>query len=318
MNRESAEQASGAIGDAKESTPHAGRRLPAPSSLYRMSFWRLGLWVVRVVPRPLLVALARLLATAYWFLGRTRREIVIQNLLPAVQNNRAGAELRARCLLRQFALKLIDLWRYEAGLPVHDLLGEADGLEHFFNAQAEKRGVLLLTPHVGNWELGGPWLTRHGIKLHVVTLAEPGERFTELRQASRARWNIETLVIGNDPFASVEIVRRLEAGATVALVVDRPPPASAMTVELFGQPFSASVAAAELARASGCLLLPVYIPREGETYTAHVLPPIPYDRAALRDRAARQELTQQMMRVFEPVIREHLDQWYHFIPIWPK
>jgi KDO2-lipid IV(A) lauroyltransferase len=282
-----------------------------------MSFWRLGLWLVRIVPKPLLVALAHLGAGVYWHLGGKRREVVIQNILPAMQNDRAAAAQQARRLFYQFALKLIDLWRYEAGLPVHDLLGEATGLDHFFNAQAQKRGVLLLTPHVGNWELGGPWLTRHGIKLHVVTLAEPGERFTELRQASRARWNIETLVIGNDPFASVEIVRRLEAGATVALVVDRPPAGSAMMVELFGQPFPASVAAAELARASGCLLLPVYIPRHGRTYKAHVLPLIPYDRAALRDRAARQELTQQMMRVFEPVIREHPDQWYHFVPVWP-
>jgi hypothetical protein len=22
------------------------------------------------------------------------------------------------------------------------------------------------------------------------------------------------------------------------------------------------------------------------------------------------------MRTFEPIIREHLDQWYHFVPIW--
>jgi hypothetical protein len=22
------------------------------------------------------------------------------------------------------------------------------------------------------------------------------------------------------------------------------------------------------------------------------------------------------MRAFEPIIRDHLDQWYHFVPIW--
>jgi len=125
-------------------------------------------------------------------------------------------------------------------------------------------------------------------------------------------------VIGDDPFAFVEIIRRLEAGATVALLVDRPPPRTALTVELFGRPFAASVGAAELARASGCVLLPVYLPRANNAYAAHVLPAIPYDRAALRDRQARQQLTQQIMRAFEPVIRQHLDQWYHFVPIWPR
>src|SRR4029077_20302242 len=128
----------------------------------------------------------------------------------------------------------------------------------------EKRGILLVTPHLGNWEFGGPLLTKRGVKLQVITLAEPGNGLTELRQASRAKWGIETLVIGEDPFAFVEIIRRLEGGATVALLVDRPPETSAVTVELFGRPFSASIAAAELARASGCVLLPVYLPRNDD------------------------------------------------------
>ena len=160
-------------------------------------------------------------------------------------------------------------------------------------------------------------MTQRGVNLQVLTLAEPGRNFTELRIASRARWGIDTLVVGEDPMAFVEVIKRLENGATVALLVDRPPPPTAITVELFGKPFPASVAAAELARASGCVLLPVYLPREGACYEAHILPAIPYDRGALRDREARRRLTQTIISTFEPVIREHLDQWYHFVPLWP-
>jgi lauroyl/myristoyl acyltransferase len=137
-----------------------------------------------------------------------------------------------------------------------------------------------------------------------------------LRQASRARWNIETLVIGEDMFAFVEIIRRLEAGATIALLVDRPPPASQIQVELFGRPFAASIAAAELARASGCVLLPVYLPHTGNGYAAHILPAIAYNRPALRQPEERRRLTQQIISVFEPAIKKHLDQWYHFVPVW--
>ena len=50
-----------------------------------------------------------------------------------------------------------------------------------------------------------------GIELQVITQAEPNEAFTELRKAARARWGIETFVIGNSPFAFVELIRRLEA-----------------------------------------------------------------------------------------------------------
>jgi lauroyl/myristoyl acyltransferase len=288
------------------------------SALYRSELWRLGLLVTNSLPPKVCALLSRAAANLYWQLAGHRREIVIQNFLPVLNGDRQAAERQGRTMVEQFAGKLTDLWRYEGGRPVNHLFDEWTGWEHFTQAQAERRGILLLTPHLGNWEFGGPLLTQRGVNLQVITLAEPGNGFTELRQASRARWDIDTLVIGEDPFAFVEIIRRLEAGATVALLVDRPPARSRVTVELFGRPFEASVAAAELARASGCVLLPVYLPHTSHGYAAHILPMIPYNRAALRQREARRQLTQEVMRAFERPIREHLDQWYHFVPVWPK
>jgi len=184
-------------------------------------------------------------------------------------------------------------------------------------ACARKRGVLLLTPHLGNWELGGALLARRGIKIVVLTQAEPGAGLTELRRVARARWGIETFVIGNNSFDFVEIIRRLQAGENVALLIDRPPEAKAVAVEMFGRPFRASVAAAELARASGCSLLGVVVVREGGVYAARILPEFTYDRAALGGREGRQKLTQQILSAFEPEIRRHPEQWFHFVPVWP-
>lgn len=292
--------------------------LSTPSSLYKSGFWRLGLEIVSRLSPSASARLSRSLAGVYWAFAGLRREIVIENLLPALNGDCAAARTKSNELIQQFALKLVDLWRYENGLSMDHLFDEWTGWEHFAGALGQKRGILLVTPHLGNWEFGGPLLTRRGVNLQIITLAEPGNKLTQMRRESRARWDIETLVIGEDPFAFVEIIRRLEAGATVALLIDRPPAASAVTVELFGRPFSASIAAAELARASGCVVLPVYLPRTGRGYAAHILPAMPYDRARLRDREARRQFTQEIMRAFEPVIRQHLDQWYHFVPVWPQ
>ena len=310
---------SGLLPTSAKPDPSGPAQPPAgPSTFYRSELWRLGQILVRFLPKPVMTQLGLAVAWLYSRVARHRRRIVIENLLPALQGEEKEAHAKADALFRHFAYKLTDLWRYEAGLPIEGLFGATSGWEHFEQAQAQKRGVLLVTPHLGNWEFGGPALSRRGVTLQVITLAEPGDALTAMRQASRARWNIETLVIRDDPFAFLEVIRRLEAGATVALLIDRPPPPTAVTVNLFGRPFSASIAAAELARASGCVVLPVYIPRAGEVYEAHILPPVAYERAALRDRAARQQFTQELIRIFEPMIHRHLEQWYHFVPVWPQ
>ena len=170
---------------------------------------------------------------------------------------------------------------------------------------------------MGNWEIGGAFLARHGFKLLVLTQPEPDPRLTKLREAARARWGVETLVVGNDAFAFIEIIKRLQAGATVALLVDRPAAPTAVPVSLFGRPFLSSIAAAELARASGCAILPSYIVRTADGYYGRIMKEMPYDRALIGSRAARVQLTQEIMRVFEPPIRQYITQWYHFVPIWP-
>jgi KDO2-lipid IV(A) lauroyltransferase len=262
--------------------------------------------------------LAQALSSLYGRLHVRRRRIVLENLLPATGGDLVAASRVTSELFRQFGRKLADLWRYEAGLPIEHLVSDWKGWENLEAAQARKRGLLLLTPHLGNWELGAPFLAQRGIKLLVITQQEPAAGLTEHRQSSRARWGIETLVIGEDAFAFLEVIRRLEAGAAVALLVDRPALSSATRVQLFGRPFLASKAAAELARATGCSLMPVVVIRQTRGYQAQALPEIIYDRKALGSRPARDELTQQVISVFEPLIRQHLAQWYHFVPIWPK
>jgi lauroyl/myristoyl acyltransferase len=288
-----------------------------PSSLYRAGLWRCGLMVVRILPDRLVRAGCVLMAELYFRLQPGRREVVVQNLLPPLSGDRLEAEKTARQLYRRFALKLVDLWRVEGGVPVRNWLTTASELDVIRSARQRGRGVLFVTLHLGNWEHGGLLLANLGIELTVLTRAEPEDALTELRIASRARWGIQTLIIGDDSFAFVEVIKRLQAGAALAISIDRPPERSTALIELFGKPFNASMAAAELARASGCALIGVTIVRQPEGYAVKMLPEFTYDRQALGNRASRRELTQQILRAFEPEIRKHLDQWYQFVPIWP-
>jgi len=294
----------------------ANRRPALPSSFYSARLWQLGLKLAHRLPLRVSESFARACGVAYWFFAQNRRAVVEENLKPAMNGDRARVRRAARMLFSNFAMKVVDLWQYEGGTRINQLVKSWRGWEIIETAQARGRGVLYVTPHLGNWELGGAFLVQRGCKLLVLTQAEPDERLTAMREAARARMGVDTLVVGQDAFAFVEVIKRLQAGEHVALLVDRPPPATSVNVELFGKPFPASIAAAELARATGCGLVPVVIVRDGDGYAAEVLPEVNYDRAAIGDRASRIRLTQEILRALEPAIRQHIEQWYHFVPVW--
>jgi len=270
------------------------------------------------MPPAVAEALGATAASVYALLHPRRRCVVVDNLLPVLEGDTARARACAYRLFRQFGRKLAALLRHESGAPMRYAPAEWSGWQHLDGALKRRQGILLVTLHLGDWEFGGALLARLGLPLVILTQAEPGNGFTELRQVARRREGIDTVVVGSDPFAFIEVIRRLQEGALVALLIDRPQPAGTVEVTLFDRPFRASVAAADLARATGCCLLPVYVVRTADGCAAHMLPEIPYDRPGLGNRESRRGLTGQILRAFEPVIRQYPDQWYHFIPIWPE
>jgi KDO2-lipid IV(A) lauroyltransferase len=201
---------------------------------------------------------------------------------------------------------------------VRDWLMSPGEFEIIRAARRRGHGTLFITLHLGNWEHGGLLLAQHGIRLTILTQAEPDDGLTEMRKAARARYGVDTLIIGEDSFAFVEAIKQLQAGADLAVSLDRPPDRGGVPVDFFGKPFEASLAAAELVRASGCALIGVTIVRRPEGFAVKVLPEFAYDRKTLGSREARHELTQQILRAFEPEIRKNIGQWYQFTPIWPK
>lgn len=290
---------------------------PQASAIYRGSLWRLAVALAGRLPPTVSRGIARLVVAIYVRLRPERLATVRRNLEP-ILGNPAEAERTARRNFAGFSRKLVDLWRLEAGRLPADLVQPGSGWEHFHAALQAGRGVLLVTPHLGNWELGSLLLQRFGLRPLVLTAPEPADGLTELRRAARERLGIDTLVVGADPFAFVEVIRRLQDGGVVAVLIDRPPEPTRVEVELFGRPFTASVSAAELARASGCVVLPVAIVRMDDGYRAEALAPVPYDRAALGNREGRREFTGTILRAFEPLLRQHPDQWFHFVPVWPE
>jgi lauroyl/myristoyl acyltransferase len=296
--------------------PDPNHKASAPA-FYRGGAWKLGLKVARIFPAELLKNFAMLMAEIYLWLQPRRVEVVLKNFLPVFNGDHFAAEEAVCEAHRNFAAKLIDLWRVEGGEEVTNWLTNNSELEIIRAARRRGRGALFITLHLGNWEHGGLLLKQLGIKLTILSLAEPDDGLTDLRNAARARYGVDTLIIGEGNFAFVEVIKRLQGGADLALSLDRPPERGVgVPIKFFGQSFEASLAAAELARATGCALIGVTIVRRPHGFAVKVLPEFTYERKELGSREARAALTQQILRAFEPEIRNNIEQWYQFTPIW--
>lgn len=279
-----------------------------PSSLYGGLSWRLGLKAAQHVPGKEFIA--AFCADVYRLLNPSRRRVVEENLRPLVTDEKAAA----RKLFANFGRKLVDLWRFEAGdnFPFEKL----EGWKHYEKARHSGRGILLATIHLGNWEVGATLFTSKGVPLTVLTAEEPDNKLTQSRSQARSRHNIKTLVVGSDPFSFVPVVQELESRGTVAALIDRPHPNNGVSVDLFGRRILVSPGPAELARASGCAVLPVYVVHGRTGYEAAILPEVKYDRAQLRNAEAKQQFSADLMRAFEPALKQYPDQWYQFVSVW--
>ena len=83
-------------------------------------------------------------------LNRARRDVVVQNLLPALQGDRQAAEQKARQVFRAMAMKVADLWRFESGLVQPSWFNEQKDWVLFEAVHARGQGMLLVTPHLGS------------------------------------------------------------------------------------------------------------------------------------------------------------------------
>lgn len=286
-----------------------------PSHLYGVWAWWIALQVARRIGRRPLAGVTRLGMRLYMAVRPDRLDLVRENLRPVVGGEASRLRAIAKANGLGFAEKLVDLWRLEAGIRSRVRLAPEAGWHPFREAVASRKGVLLVTVHLGNWELGGPLLADLGVRPLVLSAAEPDSGLTTLRAAARAHHGVDTLVVGSDPFAFVEVIRRLQEGGVVALLLDRPV-GSGVESRFFGRPFMASPAAAELARATGARIFPMVVIRDAEGPVARALPEVVYDRSNVADRELRRTFTTRLLATFEEVIREHPEQWFQFVPVW--
>jgi KDO2-lipid IV(A) lauroyltransferase len=220
---------------------------------------------------------------------------------------------RARRVYAEFGKTLADYF-YRGTRPAEEatrIVSRVVGHELLDGLKEEGRGALVVTAHFGLFELGGLMLTQAGLRAAALTFPEPSPALT----AFRKRWDVDTIEMGADSFAFVEIAARLRRGEFVATLIDRPRPGGDVPVRWPGGSSRVSTGLLLLAAHGGWPVVPALMARQADgTYHSRVFAPIEIVERGSREETLR-FYSQQLADLFLPVLREHPEQWYQFVPL---
>lgn len=258
--------------------------------------------------------------TVFFFLtmGRIRRAIA-SNLNPVL--GRAGTLERWRRSFRtmhSFADCLME--RYLRAAAPERVRFVVEGEETWRQVSEGGGGAVLVTAHIGAWEIGAQLGASEGKRrIHVVRESEIDPRAQAFISGivTRSGANYITHFAGDDPRLALELGEALHQGDFVALQGDRPRAGGRSTiVSLFGEPMPLPVGPVLLARTADVPLVPVFNFREGRFLLRTVIrPPIHVPRTAHRE-ADLVEATAHVAREIEWAIRERPYQWFCFRRLW--
>jgi Kdo2-lipid IVA lauroyltransferase/acyltransferase len=280
--------------------------------LNRASAYRLAALVSAALPRAARLALAAALGPriARWL--PAERAVVRANVARLVPTLTAsGRERLVGDVFRHFAMCFADLVstnRRQAGLA--RLLAAVEGGEGLDTAAAGGRGTILLTAHLGNWELGGRLLALDSARpTHVVVAAEVDPAVQRFLRGGPAPVRFVTR---SDPTAALGLLAALRRNEIVAMQGDRALGTRGdVSVDFFGAPARFPLGPFLLARAAGAPIVSAFCALGADRrYTITLGAPLHVVADGERAALAR------WVSALEAAVRRHPEQWFNFFDVW--
>lgn len=275
--------------------------------------------VIQALPTGWAFAFADVLAAGAYRVDKRHRRVAAENVaaaFPDLASDPAAVDRLVRGCYRHFCTLLVEIILLPRKLRVHNWRRYATLVNHgpVLGELLDRRPLLIVTAHFGNWEMAGYVLGAVGFRTHAIArvLDNPHlEAFLKrFRQATG-----QTIIAKKDDFDRLTGV--LAAGGKIATLADQDAGPKGVFVEFFGRPASAHKAVAMMAMAYHAKMVVVGTPRVGgpleyEVVCEDVIDPDDY---ATRPDAVR-AITQRYHAALERLIRRHPEQYFWLHRRW--
>ena len=272
-------------------------------------------WLAKVISEGLArlsrPAMLRLGAVIGWFMGRVLRHrraearAALHRSLPKLSPTELTAALDG--MYRNLALNLLEILRMAGGAT--DELGALmtiEGEDVVKAALQRGRGAMILTAHLGNFDMLGMFAAYRGYPLTVISKTIKNAAANQVWNSLRQRFGINLLESHNVARACLKALR---GNSLVGFLIDQNRPVGqGVFVQFFGQSASTTPGLAILASQAQAPVIPVFMSRRPDgTHHLQIHPLIepPPDR----EPATVLRYTQLYTAITECAIREHPEQW---------
>lgn len=196
---------------------------------------------------------------------------------------------------------------------VMDLVEKVEGQRYLDETRSQGRGLIVITGHIGCWELLAAYFAQRGYPVNVVGRELYERRLN--RELVRIRESVGYRTIDRDR-GGREMIRVLRRGEILAVLIDQHTRVDGIYVPFFNQPAHTPTGAVRLAQTTGAPILPmaIYLTDSGR-HVIRILPPIDTNTTGEREEEVAR-LTTLCSLAIEELIRFDPKQWVWFHKRW--
>ncbi|HDP25043.1 MAG TPA: hypothetical protein ENN34_06340 [Deltaproteobacteria bacterium] len=273
-----------------------------------------ALFLIRTLPYNAVLTIGRALGFAGYYLDGFHRKVAQIQMKAAL-----GDAYRSSLVREVFMFHgdiLIDAIRFS-------FMGDeeirkrivVEGTEHLEAALATGRGLMIITGHIGNWEVLSHLPRVIGIRFCVMADVRNDPRLEAIIDGIRARSGATILPPTGK---ALMLVKELKKGNIIGILVDqRGKRSDGLLCDFFGMPAPTNPAPAFLAVKGDALVLSVHAIKEGDTYRVVFSEALDSrDFGTLRE--AMQPLSDTMQAWVEDVVRKYPHQWFWLHSRWTR
>jgi KDO2-lipid IV(A) lauroyltransferase len=279
--------------------------------------YRIVQGVALSLPLKTAYSLAVFISTLYATFAFRDRKAVTENLRVIFPEKPAReiAQIRNK-LFHNFAKYLIDFFRFEKldkkYIAKHIRL---IGLHYYDECLAEGKGAIVVTAHLGNWELGGVVISMLGYPFLTVALPHSSKDVNALFNGQREGKGVKVLPLGK---AAKGCLRGLKRNELVALVGDRDFGGNGMTVDFFGKPTVFPMGPAVFSLKTKTKIIPGFMLRnKDDSFSLIISKPLDFTPSGDEEKDLKDIITSYKV-IFEDYIRRYPEQWYMFRRFWKE